>query len=246
VLPTPTVAPGRPAVRVAARRWHARLDLIQSATGLALAAFLVLHTLFVGTLLLGPEAFDAIVRLTELTFLFGHPVHAFHVLVAGFVAALLLVHAVPALRKFPAGYREYQALRLHLRGMRHPDSTLWYWQVVTGLLLFFLASVHLYAIITQPDRIGAAFAVTRIVDERAWLLYVMLTPIAQFHTLTGLYRLALKWGLVRGEDPCRTRVRLRWVMWGVMAAFIALGLATLTKELHAGLTRPSKVIAVTP
>lgn len=242
MLPTPTVAPGLPAVSVAARRWPARLDLMQSVTGLALAAFLVLHTLFVGTLLLGPEAFAAIVRVTDLTFLFGHPVHAFHVLVAGLVAVLLFVHAVPALRKFPAGYREYQALRLYLRGMRHLDSTLWHWQVVTGLLLFFLASVHLYAMITQPDRIGAEFAVTRIVDERAWLLYVLLTPIAQFHTLTGLYRFALKWGLVSGEDPRRTRERLRWGMWVVMAAFIALGLATLTKELLAGLTRPPTTI----
>jgi fumarate reductase subunit C len=54
--------------------------------------------------------------------------------------------------------------------MRHLDSTLWYEQVVTGSLPFFLASVHLYAIITQPDRISAEFAVRRIVDERAWLL----------------------------------------------------------------------------
>jgi fumarate reductase subunit C len=238
VLPTPTVAPGLPAVRIAARRWPARLDLMQSVTGLALAAFLVLHTVFVSTLLLGPGTFDAIVRLTDLSFLFGHPVHVFHVLVAGLVAALLLVHAVPALRKLPAGYREYQALRLNLRSMRHLDSTLWYWQVATGLLLFFLASVHLYAIITQPDRIGAKFAVTRIVDERAWLLYVLLTPIAQFHSLTGLYRLALKWGLVRGEDPRRARERLRRVMWLVMALFISLGLATLTKELHSGLKPP--------
>jgi fumarate reductase subunit C len=107
---------------------------MQSVTGLALAAFLALHTLFVGTLLLGPEAFDAIVRLTDLTSFFGHP------------------------------------LLLHLRGMRHLNSTLWYEQVVTGLLPFFLASVHLYAIITQPDRISAEFAVRRIVDERAWLL----------------------------------------------------------------------------
>jgi hypothetical protein len=38
---------------------------------------------------------------------------------------------------------------------------------------------------------------------------VLLTPIAQLHTLTGLYRFALKWGLVRGEDPRHTRERLR-------------------------------------
>ena len=245
-MPRPTVTPRLPAVSVAARRWHARLDLMLSVTGLALATFLVLHTLFVGTLLLGPEAFAAVVRLTDLTFFFGHPVHVLHVLVAGGVAALLLVHAVPALRKLPASYREHQALRQHLRGMRHLDSTLWCWQVVTGLLLFFFAPVHLYAIITQPDRIGAEFAVTRIVDERAWLLYVLLTPIAQFHTLTGLYRFALKWDLVRGEDPRRTRERLRLGMWVVMAAFITLGLATLTKELRAGLTRPRTATVVTP
>ena len=246
MLQTSTVATGRPAPSLATRRWHARLDLMQSATGFALAAFLLLHTLFVSTLLFSPDAFAAVLRLTDLTVFFGHPVQVFHVLVAGLVATFLLVHAVTALRKFPAGYREYQDLHRHLRGMRHVDSTLWFWQGVTGLLLFFLASVHLYAMITQPDRMSPEFAVTRIVDERAWLLYLLLTPIAQFHSLTGLYRLALKWGIVRGRDPRRTRRRLLQAVWVAMAAFVAIGFATLTKELRAGLTRARDAVAVMP
>lgn len=246
VPPTTTRRPGPPAARIAAPRWPARLDLVQSTTGLALAAFLVLHTFFVGTLLISPEAFDAIVRMTDLTFVFGYPVHAFHVLVAAVVTALLLAHAVPAMRKFPYGYRKYLLLRQHLREMRHPDSTLWFGQIVSGLLLFFLTFVHLYAILTQPDRISAEFAVERIVDGRAWLLYLLLTPLAQFHTLTGLYRLALKWGFVGGKDPLRTRERLRRAMWVVMAAFIGLGFATLTKELVTGLSRQPTVAAVAP
>ena len=70
------------------------------------------------------------------------------------VAMLFVVHAALALRKFPANYRQYRTYRDHLKQMRHEDTTLWYWQVVTGFALFFLASVHLYIMMTRPDTIG--------------------------------------------------------------------------------------------
>ena len=44
--------------------------------------------------------------------------------------------------------------RDHMKMMRHEDTTLWCWQVVTGFALFFLAAPHLYVMLTQPGAIG--------------------------------------------------------------------------------------------
>ena len=69
-------------------------------------------------------------------------------------SSLLVVHAMLALRKFPIDYRQYRAFRDHMGTMKHDDTTLWWWQVVTGFAMFFLASIHLYVMLTRPDRIG--------------------------------------------------------------------------------------------
>jgi fumarate reductase subunit C len=219
------------------RRWPARLDLIQSASGLTLALFMVAHSLIVGSLLLGPHVFEAILSVTDGSLLFGRKIPELHAAMAALVALLFAVHAALAMRKFPQNYREHRAYRDHVGSMRHSDTTLWYWQVVTGFLLFFLVSVHLYTMITQPDRIGPVEASTRIVQGRFWLLYLPLTPIVQFHSLVGLYRLALKWGWVGAADPLAARRQLRRVLWPAMAFFIALGLTTLAVEINVGLER---------
>ena len=221
------------------RRWPARLDLLQSLSGLGLALFMIAHSFIVGSLLLGPDVFEAVLSVSDGTLIFGHPVPALHVLVACSVALLFAVHAALALRKFPEGYRQYRTFRDHAQAMRHSDTSLWLWQVITGFLLFFLVSVHLYTIITQPDRIGPFEAATRVVQGRAWLLYLLLTPIVQFHSLVGLYRLALKWGWIGSSDPVRARKQLRRVLWPAMAFFIVMGLLTLASEIRVGLERQS-------
>jgi Succinate dehydrogenase/fumarate reductase, cytochrome b subunit len=221
------------------RRWPARLDLLQSVSGLALAVFLILHSFTVGSLLFGPHVFESILSVTDGTLLVGRPVPALHGLLAATIAVLVAVHAALALRKFPEGYRQYRTFRDHVQTMRHSDTSLWYWQVVTGFLLFFLVTVHLYMMLTQPDKIGPVEATTRIVQGRVWLLYVLLTPIAQFHSLVGLYRLALKWGWVGADDPVKARKQLRRVLWPAMAFFIGLGLLTLASEIRVGLERES-------
>ena len=75
-------------------------------------------------------------------------------MIVGIVFVLFIAHAALALRKFPSSYRQYRTYREHMADMKHDDTTLWYWQVVTGFALFFMASVHLYIMLTRPDRIG--------------------------------------------------------------------------------------------
>jgi succinate dehydrogenase hydrophobic anchor subunit len=120
------------------------------------------------------------------------------------IFALFVVHAALALRKFPASYRQYRTYREHMKGLKHEDTTLWYWQVVTGFALFFMASVHLYIMLTHPGP-HRAVRVGRPGLERPDVaaLPVLLFAV-EFHGGIGLYRLALKWGWFAGRDDPAT------------------------------------------
>jgi fumarate reductase subunit C len=158
--PLPASAPA--ATLAGLRRWPARLDLLQSATGLALGLFMWVHMFFVASILLGKDAMWTVARMFEGYFVFGTAQYWLVSMLVGAVALLFVVHAALALRKFPANYRQYRTYRDHVKQMRHEDTTLWYWQVVTGFALFFLASVHLYIMLTQPDTIGPYGSADRV------------------------------------------------------------------------------------
>ena len=83
-------------------RLPARLDLLQSGSGLMLALFMWGHMFFVASILLGETAMWSITRMFEGYFFLGGSQPR---LVSGVVAGVLLifvVHALLALRKFPA------------------------------------------------------------------------------------------------------------------------------------------------
>ena len=218
-----------------ASSWPARLDLAQSLSGLALALFMWVHMLFVSSILLGRDAMWVVARFFEGYFFFGRPLPW---LVSAFVAvvfALFVVHAALALRKFPSGHRQYRTWRAHMGEMKHEDTSLWYWQVVTGFALFFMASVHLYIMMTRPDRIGPFESADRVWSDLMWPLYLVMLFAVEFHGGIGLYRLALKWGWFAGADPSATRRRLRGFKWTITVFFLALGLATLAAYIRIGI-----------
>lgn len=217
------------------RRWPARLDLLQSASGLALGLFMWVHMFFVASILLGKDAMWTVARMFEGYFLFGSPQYWLVSLLVACVAALFVLHAALALRKFPANYRQYRTYRDHLKDMRHEDTTLWYWQVVTGFALFFLASVHLYIMLTQPDTIGPYGSADRVWSDTMWPLYLILLFAVEFHGGVGLYRVALKWGWFENGDPLATRRKLRTFKWALTAFFLALGVATLVAYMKIGI-----------
>lgn len=64
------------------------------------------------------------------------------VLALAAIFALVVVHALLAVRKFPNSYRQVRAFRDHANAMKHGDTTLWWWQVVTGFALFFMVGVR--------------------------------------------------------------------------------------------------------
>jgi len=216
-------------------RWPARLDFAQSASGFLLVIFMWGHMFFVSSILISKDAMWTITKFFEGYFFLGSS----HPGIVSFVVAGVIVlfagHALLALRKFPAGYRQFDTYRGHMRVMRHEDTSLWFWQVVTGFALFFLASVHLYLMLTHPDRIGPFESADRVWTDNLWPLYVLLLFAVEIHGGIGLYRLAVKWGWMGVADPNTMRRRLKIIKWSITVFFLALGLATLAAYIKIGI-----------
>src|SRR5262245_10574471 len=117
-------------------RWPARLDLAQSATGVALVLFMWVHMFFVSSILFGKDAMWTVTKFFEGYFFFGVSHYWIVSVVVAAVIGLFVVHAALAMRKFPINYRQFGTFRAHMRMLQHEDTTLWFWQVFTGFALF--------------------------------------------------------------------------------------------------------------
>jgi len=215
--------------------WPARLDFLQSLTGLLLAGFLAVHLLLDSAILFGAEAADFVARFFEGQILFGSPYPWIVSVAAIAILVLVVIHAALAMRKLPGAYREYAEMRGHVRAFNHTDTRLWWWQALTGFALFFLVAAHLFVVITQPDAIGAEPSTRRVVEQGAWALYLLFLPIVLVHAAVGVYRLSVKWGVPPLADAAQGRGR-RLMMWIVVAVYLALGLASLATYLGRGLS----------
>jgi fumarate reductase subunit C len=221
--------------------WSARLDVLQSLSGLLLVLFVWAHMFFESSILLGKDAMYRVSKMFEGEPLFGKP-YPLLVSIAGLtVFALVVVHAVLALRKFPANNRQYQQLNRHTASLRHPDTTLWYLQVITGFCLFFLISAHLYTVITQPDKIGPYASSDRVWSDRFWIVYALLLVTVHAHAAVGVYRLAMKWYAPSGVNSKKIRARRKLAMWCIMAFFLCLGTASLLTYMFIGYQHADRV-----
>lgn len=245
VRPLPEVA-ARPAqvgdvqARVRKSRWPARLDLLQSASGLFLALFLVGHMFFVSSILISKEAFYAVARFFEGAYFLAEPRPWLVSGVVGLVLTVFVAHAWLAMRKFPANFRQYKVFAEHKAQLRHGDTGLWWIQLWTGFALFFLGTVHLYGMLTQPELIGPYESADRIWTGNMWPLYLLLLFAVEIHGSIGLYRLALKWGWLEGRDPAATRRRLRVAKTAFSVFFLGLGLASLLAYVQLGIAHADK------
>jgi fumarate reductase subunit C len=214
--------------------WPARLDFAQSASGLIVALFMWGHMFFVSSILVSHDFMWAVSKMFEGYFLFGTAYPGIiSVLVAG-ISALIVLHALLAMRKFPADYRQYRIFIGHKNLLRHEDTTLWWVQVVTGFALFFLASVHLYQMLMHPGDIGPYESADRVWTGRWWPIYLVMLFAVEIHGGVGLYRLAVKWGWFEGKDAGASRTRLRRAKWIITAFFLVLGLTTLAAYMKIG------------
>ncbi len=206
-------------------RLPARLDLLQSGTGLFLGLFMWGHMFLVGTILFGKGAFNFVAKTMELAFLsptgHGYPAAVFFA-VSG-VFTIFIIHAALALRKFPISWKQHAILRQQMGMLKHEDTNLWYIQAITGFIMFFLGSAHLYMMWSSPGQIGPYLSADRFVAHGFWPLYLILLVSVELHGTIGIYRLCVKWGWFDGKDPKKTRKTLKLLKKRLTIFFLALG-----------------------
>ncbi|BCZ17038.1 Fumarate reductase cytochrome b-556 subunit FrdC [Helicobacter sp. NHP19-003] len=216
---------------------YAKLDFLQSATGLILALFMIAHMFFVSSILISDKAMYAVTKFFEGSLFIKAGEPAIVSAVAAAVIIILVAHAFLALRKFPINYRQYKIFQTHKHLMKHGDTSLWMVQVGTGFAMFFLASIHLFVMLTAPHSIGPHASSYRFVSQHFWLLYIFLLIAVELHGSIGLYRLAIKWGWFKdmGID------QLRKIKWGMSVFFIVLGLLTYGSYVKHGIMQKAQI-----
>ena len=221
-------------------RTPARLDFMQSATGLILALFIAGHLVFEASILLGKDAMYAMTRFFEGYYFFGDSYPIIISIIALGVFAVFISHALIAMRKFPSDYRQYKVMNEHVGRFRHTDTSLWLLQIWTGFAMFFLGSVHIYMMLSAPGDIGPYASADRIVGGWLWPLYAMLIISVVIHAAIGVYRLCLKWGWFEGKNSKRSRIVLRRVTFALMAGYMLLSFASLATYISIGIEHADK------
>ncbi|MDR2789794.1 MAG: fumarate reductase cytochrome b subunit [Campylobacteraceae bacterium] len=214
-------------------RVPAKLDFIQSATGLFLGLFMWGHMFFVATILISEDALNFVAGAFEGGLFLSEKQPLLVSFIVFVVFCIFVVHAALAMRKFPINFRQYQIYKAHAENMKHSDTTLWFWQANTGFIMFFLGSAHLIIMLTNPA-ITAEISGGRMWGHFMWPFYLILLFAVEIHGGVGLYRLCVKWGWFEGKDAKITRARLTKIKWALTAFFLALGLLTLAAFIKTG------------
>ena len=224
-------------------RLPARLDFLQSATGLVLGVFLWVHLLFDSSIILGKGAYHFVTKNLELAFLsdtgHGFPIAVFFA--ALIIFTIFILHALLGVRKFPISWKQHRILRDQMQMLDHSETSLWYVQVVTGFLMFFVGSVHLYTILTNPASIGPYLSADRIVSGNMWPLYLVLLVCVVLHGNIGLYRLCMKWGWFAGKDARKSRKTMQKLKNRVIVFYLTIGVLALLVFTVIGINHRDKV-----
>ncbi|MBU8849204.1 MAG: fumarate reductase cytochrome b subunit [Desulfobacterales bacterium] len=224
-------------------RMPARLDFAQSGTGLILGLFMWVHMLLVGSIILGKGSFNFVAKTMELAFLsdtgHGFPIAVFFAVLIVFT--LFIIHALLGVRKFPISWKQHRIMRDQMQMMNHTDTNLWYIQVVTGFIMFFAGSVHLYIMLTNPGSIDPYLSADRIVSGNMWPLYLILLICVELHGTIGLYRLCMKWGWFSGQDARKSRKKLKALKNKLTIFFLTVGILALLVFIVIGINHRDRV-----
>lgn len=194
-------------------------DVISAGSGLILGLFMLGHTMFTATIWAGHTGFDFISGWFEKT--------AMAQITIIVITVLFFTHFVVASRKIPSKLTERKLMmdlgesiqtsewrftkedKKELVKIRpHDESTLWLWQLRTGMVILATGSVHLALVagdilrftiawmkgIEGIEGITAEGSIARDHAGMGIILVILLFAVA-FHTGIGLYRLTVKWGL---------------------------------------------------
>ena len=188
-----------------------RAEIISGGAGLFLAAFIMGHLVFESSILLGKETYDTMAGFMEHTLPIAQVI-IFVVIIAFFY------HFVFAGRKIPgklSDRRRMMELGLKIKKSkgkwnqpksdimqkRHMETSLWIWQVRTGMTVLALGAFHLFLVMwnlfTDMGYADAAGFTAKVSSSRVesglWILYLVLGITVVTHMSIGLYRLSVKW-----------------------------------------------------
>jgi len=186
-------------------------ELVSGVTGVLLAGFIFGHLVLEGTMLFGKDLYDVVSYYME------HPLPIAQISVIA-VGVLFFVHFVYASRKIPA--KLYERKRMMEIGLsikkakrrwsqpksdivlsRHRETSLWIWQVRTGMIVLACGAFHLFLVtwniftdMGYADSAGLTAKIARSrVESGLWILYLVLGISVVAHLAIGLYRFAVKW-----------------------------------------------------
>ncbi len=196
----------------------AKLDLLQSITGAVLSLFILFHILFESSILLGKESMYKLTKIFEGDFLIEGGEPLIISALAFIVSIIFIIHAGVAMRKFPSSYKKYKSYKTHSKMINHSDTNLWFIQISTGFVMFFLGFFHLYIMMTQPQNIGPFASADRIYSDVMWPMYLMLLVSVILHAGIGVYRLIIKWDILdRGKS--KKIIKLTIVLYLLIGIF---------------------------
>jgi fumarate reductase subunit C len=95
----------------------ARLDFLQSATGLILGLFIMGHILFEASILISKEMMYKVTLMFEGYYFFGERYPGIISFLAAAISTIFILHAAIAMRKMPSKYREYRIMRKHIASL---------------------------------------------------------------------------------------------------------------------------------
>lgn len=214
----------------------ARLDFLQSITGLILGVFIMGHILFESSILISHELMYKVTIMFEGYYFFGERYPSIISFFAAAVFVIFILHAAIALKKFPNNYRQHKIMRNHTTSFKHEDTHLWIVQTISGFIMLFVGSVHLYTMIAEPQNIGPFASAFRVVNQNMAPLYFLLLISVISHAFIGLYRLALKWGFMEGKNTKVSRARFKFLMKVFIVVYIVIGSLSLAKYIYIGYT----------
>lgn len=208
---------------------YAWCDVLQSGTGLILGLFLFCHMAFTSSILLGKDTFWTLCSFTGGYFIDGVDHLWMHSAFVGVIFILVVIHAITALRKFPSNYKAFRIMRGHYKLLRHTDTTLWWVQLITGVILTGLVFPHMFPMLMNPGDIGPYGSGLEVYNSWLWVVFLFLI-VTELHGMIGLYRLCMKWC---GPSNA-TRSFLRKLTFVVIVLMIAMGSCTIMGFYNAG------------
>jgi fumarate reductase subunit C len=197
------------------------LDIMEAVSGLGLAVFLWLHMVFVATVYFGADVFDGI----------AHALDRYYLSYLGIPPLIILffLHFLLASRKIPTTFAKQRQVVAHSGSLAHKDTLTWLVQVVSGMSILILASIHFWVVLSAWP-IEAEVSIGRVSQGPYLAFYLVLLVLGELHAGLGLYRLAVKWGW-----PERRQAELIFEVISAVVIIIGLGALFMFRLLGRGL-----------